>query len=380
MKIIELKLDKEKSGEGITAISLVKNPAIEHNWVAFSEGESKFNPAYAFKTVDEDKRVLAGPAMIPDKLIYRVDPSGEEYFVFFTEDTIRELSEHFLFSGKQGSLTLEHEATLNGISVVESWIVEDPERDKSASYGFSLPKGTWFVTAKVLNDEVWNFVKEKNVAGFSVEGAFTHEIIKQSQQMKTTKLDEYLDKIRGLFAIEEKPEVEAEVKPEEKPVDQEKFGSIQAEGANGSVTITYPGEVLEVGGVITTTIDDTEVPVPTGEYALEDGTVLVVAEDGIVGEVRPAEEEEMDEEKPAEDSGLKEDQINQLVEGIAEILSTFKADMIKGFDDKVEVAAEALRKEFNSEAEKFKKEIPSDEQNDRRKIVKGLNKFVKDSK
>jgi hypothetical protein len=164
MKIVELKLDDAMTGEGITAISLVKHPAIEQNWIAFSKnGETvaKPNKAYKFKTIDADQRIIAGPAMIPDKLIYRKDPGpdGEEFFVFFNKDTIRELSERFLLQGKQNNMTLEHESTLNDLSVVESWIVEDSEKDKSAMYGFDLPPGSWFVKVKVLNDDVWNLVK-----------------------------------------------------------------------------------------------------------------------------------------------------------------------------------------------------------------------------
>ena len=368
MKIIELKLDSEKSGEGITAIALVKNPAIEQNWIAFSADglEVKPNKVFAFKTVDEEQRIVAGPAMIPDKLIYRLDEDGDESFVFFKVDTIRELSERFLLQGKQNNMTLEHEATLNDLSVVESWIVEDSEKDKSSIYGFNLPVGTWFVKVKVLNDDIWNLVKEKSVEGFSVEGVFTRDLIKQSKEMKTkkTKLDEHLDKIRNIFK---------EVTPEE----PEKFGTVEVADADGAtLTVNFPGEVLETGAAITITAEGEEIAVPVGEYALSDGTILVVTEEGIVGELRAAEVPEETPEEELKSEGVKAEQIDKLIDGIAEIISTFQADVKGDITTAIDEAKVALREEFNKPAAKVTPPTPEDE--NKKKVVRGLNKFVKE--
>jgi hypothetical protein len=378
MKIVELKLTEETNGQGITAISLVKHPAIEQNWIAFSQGGSAAVPdkRLEFKTVDEDQRIVVGPAMIPDKLIYRKDEvTNEEFFVFFTKDTIRGLSERFLFQGKQNNMTLEHVDTLNDLSVVESWIVEDSEKDKSSVYGYDLPVGTWFVKVKVLNDHVWNLVKEGNVAGFSVEGVFAHELIKNSLKMnKKNLLDDLLNKVRSVFETES---------PEPEAGEGEKFGTIEAEGADGTITISYPGEVLEAGAAITTEVDGEQKPVPTGEYTLPEGAVLVVAEEGVAGEIReaeaPAEEpaEEMEAEPTVEPEGLKAEQLEKLVDGIAEIIANFKAEMTKANEAAIKEATENLRSEFNAEAEKFKTEQPGAGEKD--KIVRGLNKFVKES-
>jgi len=382
MKIVELKLEAEKNGEGITAISLVKNPAIEQNWIAFSQDQDnpsmgfKANKDFAFKTIDQEQRILAGPAMIPDKLIYRIDPDGEEFFVFFNGNTIRELSERFLLQGKQNNMTLEHESTLNDLSVVESWIVEDSKLDKSAVYGFDLPVGTWFVKVKVLNDDVWNLVKGDAVAGFSVEGVFTREIIKnQKTEMKKTKLDGYLDQIRGLFTsdetTEDKPKPETETK-------SDKFGTVEAEGADGVIAINFPGDVLEVGAAITTLVDETEQPVPTGEYTLSDGTILVVVEDGVVGELKPAETTEETADEEMESDGLKSEQIDALVNGIAEIIANFQTQVGKDIAKAVTDNAEALRLEFNKPAATVKDETPED--TNKKVIVQGLNKFIKEQK
>lgn len=125
-----------------------------------------------FKEVSKEKRILMGAAMIPDKPIYRVD-GDEEYYVFFTKETIRRASELYLMNGKQNNATLEHEVKLEGLSLVESWIIEDSDKDKSRAYGLNHPVGTWMVSMKVNNDDIWdNYVKEGVVKGFSIEGWF----------------------------------------------------------------------------------------------------------------------------------------------------------------------------------------------------------------
>jgi hypothetical protein len=370
MKIVELKLSEDGNGEGITAISLVKHPAIEQTWISFSDqsGEVKPNPHFAFKTIDEEQRIVAGPAMVPDKLIIRVDDEGEEFFVFFKADTIRDLSERFLLQGRQNNMTLEHESTVNELSVVESWIVEDSEKDKSALYGFDLPVGSWFVKIKVLNDEIWQLVKNKSVEGFSVEGVFAREIIKQNKEMKTekkeSKLDVYLSKIKAIFNEEETKDEETK---------DEKFASVTAIGADGSeVIINYEGEMLEPGLAITHEVDGEQVPVPTGEYTLPDGLVLIVAEEGVVGEVKPLEENpegEMD-----KDEGLKGEQIDALVNGIAEIIANFQAEVKQEIKTSVAESAAKLREEFNKPGADNEDETP--EKQEKKKIVSGLNKFV----
>jgi hypothetical protein len=121
--------------------------------------------------VDNEKRILMGAALIPNKQIYRKDE--EEYYVYFSKDTIRKASQLFLKSGSQSKSTLEHQMKLEGLTVVESWLVDDTEKDKSAFYGLSVPVGTWMVSIKVDNDDVWtNFVKTGKVKGFSIEGYF----------------------------------------------------------------------------------------------------------------------------------------------------------------------------------------------------------------
>jgi len=167
MKFFELVLDEEKLLHGVDAISIVEHPAIEEDFITLSK-DYKFE----FKEVDNEKRILMGAAMIPEKPIYRRD-GEEEYYVFFTKETIQRAAELYLTNGKQGNATLEHQAKLTGLTLVESWIVEDSQKDKSAAYGLEYPVGTWMVSMKVNNDDVWEeYVKEGRVKGFSIEGWF----------------------------------------------------------------------------------------------------------------------------------------------------------------------------------------------------------------
>tara|TARA_R110001599_G_scaffold299537_3_gene504573 strand:+ start:20650 stop:21606 length:957 start_codon:yes stop_codon:yes gene_type:complete len=167
MKFFELVLDEEKLLHGIDAISIVEHPAIEEDFITMSK-DHKFE----FKEIDQEKRILMGAAMIPEKPIYRRE-GDEEYYVFFTKDTIRRASELYLMNGKQGNATLEHQEKIQGLSLVESWIIEDPEKDKSRAYGLEYPVGTWMVSMKVNNEDIWNeYVKSGKVKGFSIEGWF----------------------------------------------------------------------------------------------------------------------------------------------------------------------------------------------------------------
>ena len=171
MRIVELLIDEEALFSGIEAISIVDRPAIEENFIALSK-EHKVQLA----EVDNEKRILMGAALIPNKNIYR-QSEEEEYYIYFSEDTVRQASELFLMRGNQNESTLEHEAKLNGLSVVESWIIEDDIHDKSRKFGMDLPVGTWMVSMKVNNDDVWeNYVKTGKVSGFSIEGYFTDKI------------------------------------------------------------------------------------------------------------------------------------------------------------------------------------------------------------
>jgi hypothetical protein len=163
MRIVELILD-ENSVEGIEAISIVENPAIEEDFVALKNEEVQL--------AQIDKQLLVGALLIPNKPIYR-RRGEDEYYIYFSKDTIRKAAEMYLMKGNQNNSTLEHQHSLNGLTLVESWLVEDETHDKSRKYGLNVPVGTWMGVVKVNNDEVWNdYVKTGKVKGFSIEGYF----------------------------------------------------------------------------------------------------------------------------------------------------------------------------------------------------------------
>ena len=196
MRIIELLIDEDALLSGIEAISIVDKPAIEENFIALKE-QTKVN----LTEVDKEKRILMGAALIPNKNIYRTD-GEDEYYIYFSDDTVRKASELFLMRGNQNKSTLEHEAELNGLTVVESWIVEDEVHDKSRKYGLDMPVGTWMVSMKVNNDEVWeNYVKTGLVKGFSIEGYFTDklEMSKMDNDINENEATEILFEIQDFL-------------------------------------------------------------------------------------------------------------------------------------------------------------------------------------
>ena len=169
MRIVELILDDQQLASGIDAISIVEAPAIESNFIALKSHEIKF------AQVDAEKRILMGPILIPDKPIYRkqvMNGEMQEFYVYFSKDTVRKASQMFLMKGKQGNATIEHELAVKGVCMVETWIKEDMEKDKSAIYGMNDPIGTWMGCLKVSNDEVWADAKDGKFKGFSIEGYF----------------------------------------------------------------------------------------------------------------------------------------------------------------------------------------------------------------
>ena len=168
MKLYELLIDEnDLLLSGVHALSIVENPAIQSDFIAL--GDQK---PVLLAEVSKDKQILMGAALIPDKPIYRKD-GDEEYYVYFSKETIAKTAEAFFRNNNQNNATLEHSEVLENMTVFESWIVEDPNMDKSIALGFSaLPKGTWMATYKIDNDELWNDIKEGKMHGFSIEGFF----------------------------------------------------------------------------------------------------------------------------------------------------------------------------------------------------------------
>jgi len=166
MEVYELFIQEDSEFSGVDAISIVEEPAIEEDFITLAAHKQEL------AKIDDEKRILMGAALVPNRKIYRRD-DDKEYYIFFSENTVRKASELFLSRGKQNNSTLEHQYKLKGLSVVESWIVEDEKQDKTRLYNLEVPKGTWMVSVKVNNDEIWEeYVKSGKVKGFSIEGFF----------------------------------------------------------------------------------------------------------------------------------------------------------------------------------------------------------------
>lgn len=190
MQVIELIIDPKDAQSGIDAVSVVESPAIEENFIALSKHEVEL------KEVNAEKRILMGAALIPNKKIYRVNQKKEEYYIYFSEDTVRQAMELFFKNGNQSNATYEHKDAVKGMTVVESWLIEDEVHDKSKKYGFSLPKGTWMISMKVDNDEVWQDVKDGKVKGFSIEGYFADKLEMSLEQQRK---NETINKLKELL-------------------------------------------------------------------------------------------------------------------------------------------------------------------------------------
>ena len=180
MDIVELFIDETDEVSGIEAISVVENPAIEENFIALKNQEFKL------AEVDKEKRILMGAALIPNRPIYRQN-GEQEYYIYFSQATVRKASELFFINGNQSNSTLEHQLELKGLTAVESWIVES-EQDKSRMYDLNVPMGTWMVSMKVNNDDVWKKVKNQEIKGFSIEGYFADKLERPNEPVKESKM------------------------------------------------------------------------------------------------------------------------------------------------------------------------------------------------
>jgi len=193
-KIVELIIDEEndENQDGVFAISLVEEPAIQSDFIALSKQEKKIE--VLFETQDKEKQLLTGAVLIPNKQILRIDKeTGDDYYVYFSRDTIRKASELFMMNNYQHNHTLNHKSDLTNLTVVESWIKDNP-LDKSVKYGFEkLPEGTWFVSVKVNDKSIWDeYVKTGKVRGFSIEGYFTDKAELSEDEMTLEKIKQII--------------------------------------------------------------------------------------------------------------------------------------------------------------------------------------------
>jgi hypothetical protein len=195
-RIVELVIQDDNQELAIDAISLVSAPAIEQDFVYF--GKQKSNLTLA--KVDEEKRMLISPALIPNKNIVRYDANTDsEYYVWFSKETVRKASELYLKHNNHHKATYEHQDRVSGVLTIESWIKEG-DMDKSKLYGFDLPNGTWFVKMKIDNEELWQDIKSKKIKGLSIEGYFTNKF--EQMQKKEFTTEEVRTALRELLSVQ----------------------------------------------------------------------------------------------------------------------------------------------------------------------------------
>ena len=272
MKRIELLINEEEENFGVEALSLVKFPAIEANFIFFKKDEM-----LSLAAVDEDRRTLIGPALIPNKNIPRYDDvTAEEYEVYFSEDTVKRASELFLKQNRTNKHTFEHEVDVEAVHVVESWIVDDPEVDKAKHYGMNVPKGTWMVRVDVSNDDMWAKVKDDEIRGFSIEGYFVDKVEHMAKRPIADK--SVMSMLKSIF---------------NKLMRRDLYSELLL--SNGKTLITE-SEKFEPGSKVQI-LDDDGNPglVDDGSYTSSSGTELAVFESVLVefdGETEETEEAE----------------------------------------------------------------------------------------
>ena len=165
--------------DSVFALSLVSQPAIQQDFVYFGVNGKN---VIKFATIDNDKHTIVGPILIPDIKILRMKEDGTPYYVTFSKDTVLKLAQKYIKDNNANNITLEHDQSVSNVSLVESWIAESAQYDKAKAYGLAVKPGTWMGVFKVDNPTIWNdYVKTGLVKGISLEGLFTHELIKASK-------------------------------------------------------------------------------------------------------------------------------------------------------------------------------------------------------
>ena len=189
LQTIELTI-KDELKEGVFAISFVDKPAIEEPFLMLNALEVEL------KVINEEKREVVGLALVPNKKILR-RKDDTEFYIEFSESTIEKVQELYLKNLRANNVTIDHEKPVNGVSLIESWIVEDPKNDKSNVYNLNAVKGSWVVKMKIYNDEVYEGVKLGKFNGFSIEGMF--DGLDQLQMSEEDNKEELIDLIKDLI-------------------------------------------------------------------------------------------------------------------------------------------------------------------------------------
>ena len=293
-KLYDISIDPTDFETGLNAISLVENPAVEVDFLAFAKDESA-----VLQFADEERHIITGIALLADTPIYRIAPDGTEYYVRFTKDCIRQLVEKYFKFGLTNSVNIEHKDNqfVDGVTMLESYII-DKERGICPSEFASAPDGSWVVSYKVSNLDVWNKIKSGEVKGFSVQGLF--RIIETKLEMNSNKTEE-VDKFYKEENLENsehqnKNNISLMSKLKEKiKALLMQYAAVSTDKGN----LIYNTDMLEVGSEVFVEDENGEnVPAADGEYMLEDGRTVEV-EGGKVTEIKAKEDEPAEPAAPA---------------------------------------------------------------------------------
>ena len=206
------------------AISMVEAPAIESDFVALAKEEE--DKVQVFLESNE-KHMVYGAALIPDKDIYR-NNGEQEFYISFTKESIEKMSQDFMKEYRQHEVKTDHDEVANEVCVVESWLVQDAYKDKANALGINVPEGTWMVGMKVNNIETWDRIKAGELKGFSVESMLTlEEFSKIDNNMNIETNEMFWDKLVNILketfskkeeVVEEPTEIEpTNIELEEQP-------------------------------------------------------------------------------------------------------------------------------------------------------------------
>jgi len=340
LPFIEFKLTDDV--DGLQAIALVDSPAIGLNYQAFAP--------HKFEVINEDKRIVMGAAMIPDLPIYRRDERGE-YYAIFKKETIKALVQKLFKENKHNNFNEQHNAfkILDGVYIYQSFIT-DAELGISAPSGFeNVADGTWFIAAKVENDEAWAKVKEEGILkGFSVEGVFDLEPYK-FKKMNKLNLESVISTLKSVFSDAEVDETPTEENFEEATL------------VDGTI-VKWEGTLAE-GTALVVVMQEGEVAAPDGIHELSDGTIIETA-GGLVVNIQ-AMGEEVEEE--TYDNEFTSEMLNEMIEkAMAQYAEAFTAslDLIKSENEtlrtelaEIKNSKEELKNEFSATLNKVGEEL-----------------------
>ena len=204
-------IDPEDKETGVRLVSIVDEPAIERYFVAMSKHKTTIEKVKVHLS-DDDKRIVTGPVMIPDKLILRRDEAGNEFNIYFDKPTILECAKKFFRLNSQNESNANHDQNelTNGVTAFESWIIRDSEKDKAMSLGMELPEGTWMLSYHITDNDLWQKIKSGELKGFSLEGFFDYKAdhkpkeVNNQKQIDMNKVmlqaNDLIEKIKSLFA------------------------------------------------------------------------------------------------------------------------------------------------------------------------------------